>query len=184
MLELIHVAHAATEAVTEVADTGVAAKFGLNLKLLIAQLVNFSIVFFVLWRWVLKPLMASMNKRQEIIEKGLADAAASRESLARAESDYGKKMMEAKQATADILKDAEKRANEATHLAKEKAKEEIVKTVNQAKVAIQSERDQVLKEVKAASAHMIVNATEKILQEKLTDAKDKKLVERLVQEIS
>src|SRR5688572_18416447 len=58
----------------ELATGGFVGKFGLDLRLLIAQLVNFAVVLFVLSRFVFRPLLATMQKRSERIAKGLEDA--------------------------------------------------------------------------------------------------------------
>ncbi len=48
--------------------------FHLDVKLLIAQVINFAIVFLVLYYFALKPLLNVMNDRSAKIEKSLEDA--------------------------------------------------------------------------------------------------------------
>src|SRR3989338_1140626 len=47
---------------------------GIDWKLFLAQLFNFSIVLFIFWKWVVKPLGTTLTKRQERIEEGLNNA--------------------------------------------------------------------------------------------------------------
>ncbi len=47
---------------------------GINLKILIAQFINFSIFFFVLYKFAYKPMLKFLDDRKQKIEKGLNDA--------------------------------------------------------------------------------------------------------------
>ena len=50
------------------------AHLGINAKLLIAQVVNFAILLFVLKRYAYRPILKLLDERSAKIEKGLADA--------------------------------------------------------------------------------------------------------------
>ena len=56
------------------ASSSVIETLGINGKLLLAQLINFGIVVFVMWRWVYKPLMKMMDERAKEIAGGLKNA--------------------------------------------------------------------------------------------------------------
>lgn len=51
-------------------------KLGVDWRLLIAQMVNFAILFFVLRKLLYRPVLAMLAERRERIVKGLADAEA------------------------------------------------------------------------------------------------------------
>ena len=55
--------------------------FHIDWKLLIAQLINFAIVLFVLWKFAIKPLSKTMDKRTNDIEKSIDDAKKIEENL-------------------------------------------------------------------------------------------------------
>src|SRR3989338_4615733 len=79
MLDVSQIILAATEVVGEAAarseeSSSVLGTLGINWKLFLAQLFNFGIVLFVFWKWVVKPLGATLTKRQERIEAGLNNA--------------------------------------------------------------------------------------------------------------
>ena len=56
--------------------------FNLNLKSFLFQLITFALVLLVLKRWVLPPLMKTMENRRLALEQSLADAKATEEALA------------------------------------------------------------------------------------------------------
>ena len=70
--------------------------FHIDTKLLLAQAINFAIVFAVLYFFALKPLMKAMGERTEKIEKSLDDAKKVEEKLAKTEEDYSKELSNAK----------------------------------------------------------------------------------------
>src|SRR3989338_10025020 len=79
MLDVSQIILAATEVVGEAAarseeSSSVLGTLGINWKLFLAQLLNFGIVLFVFWKWVVKPLGTTLTKRQERIESGLKNA--------------------------------------------------------------------------------------------------------------
>ena len=69
--------------------------FHIDWRLLVAQIINFAIVFAVLYRFVVKPLQKVMLERTAKIEQGLKDAENARARLTNAENDYTQKIAEA-----------------------------------------------------------------------------------------
>ena len=154
--------------------------FHIDIKLLIAQAINFAIVFGVLYFFVLKPLMKVMGDRTKTIEKGLDDAKKIEKNLAKAEEDYKGKINEAKKEASGILTKAMEAAESRKKETVNKAKEEIGQVINQEKAKIQAEKGAVLKEIKKEVADLVVASLEKILKEKIDHKKDKEIIRELV----
>lgn len=154
--------------------------FHIDAKILIAQIVNFAIVFSVLYFFALKPLMKVMAERTKKIEKGLADAKEMEKKLAITEDDYAAKMKEAKSEAAAIMEkaNAQAEAKKAEMIAK--AKDEIGAIINQEKAQMQTEKAKVLKEIKAELAELVGASLEKVLEAKLDDKKDGELIKRAI----
>jgi len=47
---------------------------GLDIRILSAQLINFAVLLFVLWRFGYKPILKFLDDRKDQIEKGVDDA--------------------------------------------------------------------------------------------------------------
>ena len=60
---------------------------GIQWPKLLAQLLNFSIVMFILWRWAYKPVFAVLEGRRQKIAEGVANAEKSTAQLAKTEND-------------------------------------------------------------------------------------------------
>ncbi|MCX6761376.1 MAG: F0F1 ATP synthase subunit B [Candidatus Moranbacteria bacterium] len=154
--------------------------FHIEVNLLVAQMVNFAIVLFVLYRFAYKPVLKTLNSRTNKIEKGLADADAA-----------GKKLEEIVEKEKDVLATAKKEAQEIIKMAEEQAKANSMSIVlearNQsekllvgAKSQIEQEKNKMLVEVKGEIANLVVLATEKIIGEKLDKEKDRELIEKSI----
>ena len=69
---------AAAEAHGEAAASGITklfSDFGISGPFFLAQVINFSIVAFLLWRFAFKPVLANIETRQKTIDSGLKYAA-------------------------------------------------------------------------------------------------------------
>ncbi len=95
--------------------------FGFDPVLFGAQIVNFLIIFFILKRFLYKPVLEMLKKRKDAIKQGLQDAEAARlkledvakkekEILRSAQTESSKIIEEAKRQSTLILVEAEKNA--------------------------------------------------------------------------
>lgn len=158
-------------------------KFGIEWKLLLAQIVNFLILLFLLKKFLYKPLINLMNKRREKIMEGLDKAKKGEEEF--------KKIEEIKERElAKIQKEAEALIQKAKEIGDKKqqeilaeAEEKTKKIIEDAKGRIEIEKEKMLKEVHGEIANLVVNATEKILKEQLDEEKEKKMVSDVIGEL-
>lgn len=157
--------------------------FHINWQLLLAQVINFTIVFLVLWYFALKPLMKVMSDRTKKIEKSLDDARQIEENLKKSDEDMVVKIMEAKRAAQKILEDAARQAEKNKTETVAKAKEEVGKIVNQGKEQIAAEKEQMLKEVKSEVADLVIATTEKVLGKVMDKKLDQEIIEKTLKEI-
>ena len=62
-------------------------ELGIEWRMLLAQLINFSIVFFLLWRFAYRPVFAMLEARRLKIAEGMANAEKIKAQLAKTEID-------------------------------------------------------------------------------------------------
>jgi len=154
--------------------------FHLDIKLIIAQTVNFAIVFSVLYWFAFKPLSKAMNERAEKIAKSLADAEKVEEKLAETEAGYNREMAEAKKQANLILEKANEQADVKKSEMVARAKEEIGQIINQEKQKIQAEKAKTLKEIKKEVAELVVLSVEKILDKKIDKKEDLEIIKKIM----
>ena len=154
--------------------------FNINLKSFVFQFVTFVIVLWVFKRWILPPILRTLEQRRQTLEAGLVNAKQTEETLAKAEAKseeiLGKAraladaaLAEAKQAAGGVIADAEAAAERRAGL-----------IVKEAEAKLSQEREKLRQELRAELAELVADATEKIIQEKLDPKRDMSLIERAI----
>ena len=182
-MDFIHIARAAEEAATEAASTGVAGMFGLNFKLFLAQLINFAIVLFVLWKWVFRPVAKGLSDRTAKIEGSLAEAqriAGERETF---DSWKNAEISGVRQEAAEIITQAKAGAERARTEITQTAMEESKKILERGKSQLEEEKNKAVQEIKTEVADMVVQAAESILRKKLDGPADKSLIKEALADL-
>src|SRR3989338_2557714 len=180
-MDLSQIILAATETVAEKQD--VLGTLGINWKLMLAQFVNFGIVLFVFWKWVVKPLGTTLTKRQERIEQGLKNADQTEEEKKKFEAWKLSEMKKVRTEADHILRTTTDTANQIKQETIVDAQNQANKALAQAKASIQSEKTQAMKEARLEIATLVVAVSEKILRGKLDDKKDKELISESIRDI-
>jgi F-type H+-transporting ATPase subunit b len=85
-------------------------QFGIDWKLLLAQVVNFFILFYVLKRFAYKPVIALLNERQRKIVEGIAASDESKKKLETAEVERMHILLKAEEESVGIVSRAEQKA--------------------------------------------------------------------------
>lgn len=153
-------------------------KLGVEWKLLVAQIINFVILLFVLKKFLYTPLLKFMNTRKEKIVQGL-------EKAQKAEEVFNEIQEQKQQELAKIYKQAQEIIVKAKESASQK-QQEILKTTEEkaqkiimdAKQQIQVEKEIMIKQIRSDIAHLVTDATGKILEQEMTKEKEKKLTQK------
>lgn len=154
--------------------------FHIDLNLFIAQLINFAIVFSVLYFFAFKPLVKMMGERTEKIDKSLRDADEIEKRLSLTETEQEGIINAAKKQANLIIEEADKRGEERRAELINKAKEDIGQVINVEKEKMMREKAETLKEIKAEVSELVVLTVEKLLNEKMDSDKDQKIIKDLV----
>jgi F-type H+-transporting ATPase subunit b len=168
---------------TTSANTSPLAGLGINAPLFFSQLINFAIVAAVIWFLILKPLTKKMSERQKMIDESIDNAKKIQDNLSKSEKDYQTRIDKAKVEANKIMEKAVAEAEEAAEATKEAAKKDIEKLVNQARKNLQEEKNSIKDEIKKESANFVILALERILEEKIDSAKDKKIIENVLRDL-
>lgn len=154
--------------------------FHIDLSLLIAQLINFAIVFSVLYFFAFKPLVKVMAERSEKIAKSLQEADEIEKRLTSSLEAKEEIILAAKKQANLIIEEANQRGEANRNELVAKAKEEIGEVINNEKAKLSREKAETLKEIKGEVADLVVLTVEKLLNEKMTSAQDQELIKKLV----
>jgi F-type H+-transporting ATPase subunit b len=173
---LQHLILSVTEAAASEAKPNLLGTLGINWKLFLAQLVNFAIVLFVFWKWIVKPLGSTLTTRQEKIEAGLKHAEEQEAGRKNFETWKAEEMKKARVEAENIIKTATTAAEKMKQETIGQATAQSAKLLEQTKAELNMQKETMLKEVKSEVATLVIAASEKILKEKLSDKKDLDLI--------
>ena len=154
--------------------------FHIDWKLIIAQLVNFTIVLFVLYKFAYGPILKMMNERSDKIEKGLKDAEGAQKKLAEIAEKEKEVLVEARKQAQEIVAKAEAVAVKSKDEIIADSKAQAAKILEDAAKKIEQEKNQMLTEVKMQVAELVVAATGKIIDGKIDGEKDRELIEKAI----
>jgi F-type H+-transporting ATPase subunit b len=158
--------------------------FGISTPFLLAQILNFCVVAFILWRFAFKPVLATLDERQKKIASGLQYAdemkakleAIQQESVATAR----KSQAEATKVIDEARKSAKEFLDKQTQEAAVKASEMLVK----AQQVIELEKKKMLAEARTEIARLVVATTQKVLSKELSDSDRSRYNESAARELN
>lgn len=153
---------------------------GIQWKLFLAQLFNFGIVLFVLWKWVFTPALSALENRTKTIEQGLKDAESSSKALSSATEEKESTVLAARKEAAGLVETATAEADKIRTETLEKTKAEIAELVAAGKAKLSDEKDQIVLDARSEIADIVVGATEKVIGEKLDAKSHKGLIESAI----
>ena len=113
--------------------------FGFNPVLLIAQIINFLIVLIVLKKFMYKPVLDMLKKREIQIKKGLNDSTEAEKRLTEAEEKEKQIVQKARITAEKMISDARLEADELKEDSLGKTKQEAEKILEQARLTILQE---------------------------------------------
>ena len=115
--------------------------FHIDWKLLIAQIVNFTIVLVVLWHFAFKPLSKVMNKRTIDIEQSLKNAEEVEKKLKQAAEAKDKIVIDAKKEAQAILEKSNQDAEKIKNDKLQETRTEMEKIAAKTKAELVSEKE-------------------------------------------
>jgi F-type H+-transporting ATPase subunit b len=151
-------------------DANLITRFGIQPGYIAMQFVSFAILAFVLYRFAIKPTLATMDERNTKIEAGLKNAEATTARLAEAQAAATAQLKEAQLAANKIIDEARKTAKELAEREAAATTERVASQLAKAQQSIELEHKKMLEEARGEIARLVVATTERVLAKKLTDA--------------
>ena len=159
-------------------------QFGLYWPNLIAQIVLFFIVYFVLSRFAFKPIMAMLEERRRRIEEGQINAEKIKQQLAEAQTKYEETLAranaEAQRLIEEVKASGERLAEEKRQTALAEAEDIIRRTHD----SLSLERERTMAELKKELGRLVVETTEKVTHKILTPQDHQKINEETARQIA
>ena len=150
---------------------------------LIAQVINFLFLVFVLAKFAYKPLAKMMEDRKNKIASDLETAEKARTDAEAIQKECAEKLAAARQEAAAIIEEATKAAQAAKDKAVADTKAEQERIIADAKAAIASDKKAAMDDVRAQVVDLAMAAAGKIIGQKLGTDEDKKMAGEIVDSV-
>ena len=158
--------------------------FGVNPILLLAQVVNFLILLFILKKFLYKPILKVLEERKSRIEGSLKNAEEierrlaeteeqSEKILARALAEGQKILDQTNQAAAQIMEDANKAAEQI-----------VLKATADGKKIVELQQEILMRQVRENVGSLVTLVVEKVTGKSITLKDQKELIEKEVKNLS
>ena len=151
------------------AQPGIAETFGLETKYIIMQVISFLVVLGVLYKFGIKPVIASMEERTQKISAGLKHAEEMQQKLAAAQQESAAIVKKASQEASRIVDDARKSSKEYVEKQTQEDAAKANDILQKAQQAIELEHKKMLADARGEIARLVVVTTERVLAKKLSD---------------
>lgn len=150
--------------------------FHIDWKLVVAQFVNFAIVFFVLYWFALRPLGKLMSERSAKIEKGLDDARKNAELAEQAKKSYDEELMRARHDAQALVKSMQADISKKREELVASAEKEVQQILKEGKGKLLEEKNSMVKQAENEIASLVLLATEKVLSKQINVGLNKEIV--------
>jgi F-type H+-transporting ATPase subunit b len=157
---------------------------GIQWKILVAQTISFSIVFFVLWRFAYRPIFAVLQARREKIAEALANAEKIKQDVARTEAERQKTLADAGDRANKMIEDAREAAARVREQETQKAIASAEQIVAKAREAAAQERTQMLAQLKREVGRLVVQTTTSVTGKILTPDDQRRLAQETEKQLA
>lgn len=138
-----------------------------HLGFFIWTLLAFIVVLFLLRKFAWKPILKSLNDRENNIANSIAAAEKVKAEMAAMKSENEALLAKAREERAQMLKEARETKDRIINEAKEQAKLEANKVIAEAQAAINTQKMAALTDVKNQVGKLVIEVSEKVLRREL-----------------
>lgn len=158
--------------------------FGVDVRVIIAQALNFIVVGAILWFFAFKPVMSTLETRQHKIAEGLQFADDAKQQLAEAEMQKAEILRQANTESQQILLTARDKAKAFEEKMRAETSVQIEEMRKRAEAANEMERQKMISEVKNEIARLVVLTSARVLQTELNDDEKNRLNQAATREVA
>ena len=155
-------------------------KLGINLPLLITQLISFFILLIALYFLLYKRILKMLDDRAQRVKESLEQAENVKKQSMHAEDEVKKQLQAASQKGQELIAQATKASDEIRQGAQELAKKDAEILIEKARLAIQSEKDEAIAELRREFADVTILAAGKVIEESLDKKGHKELIDKIL----
>lgn len=150
---------------------------------LIAGLIAFAIIFFVVWKWVLPKVDEMLEARQQAITGQLTEAENAKQEAENLLDDYKAQLASARGEANRIVDDARQTADGLKSDIVSKAESEAAEIARKARDEAAAEKDRVAGQIRDEVAALSLDVAQKVVAESVDESAQRALVDRYIDEL-
>ncbi len=158
------------------------ASLGINLSTLLAQIVNFAVLFGLLYLVAYKPVMRMLDERSKRTKESMEQVEYIKEQAVRAEEEVKRQIEAASGEGREVIARAVRTGEEVRQRAQQEARQEAETLVDRARGEIQRERDDAIDGLRAEFADLTILAAEKVIDQSLDKEAHRQLIDKALDE--
>ena len=155
---------------------------GINLPVLVAQIINVDILLGLLYLVAFKPIMRMLDERSRGIKESMAQADSIKEQLAHTEEEVKKQLEAASREGQERIAQAVQIGEEVKQKAQQEARQEAGTLIARARTEIQRERDEAIDELRKEVADITILAAGKVIERSLDKKTHRELIDKVLEE--
>jgi len=158
------------------------ADLGINLPVLVAQIINVAILLGLLYLVAYKPIMRMLDERSRRIKESMKQADDIKEQAARAEEEVKKQLEAASSEGQERIAQAVQIGEDVKQKAQQEARQEAETLIARARTDIQRERDEAIDELRKEVADLTILAAGKVIDRSLDKKAHRQLIDKVLEE--
>lgn len=153
---------------------------GFDWRVALANFVNFLIVFYLLNRFVFKPMARTLGERRLHIKKGVENAQKAETALVSAREEQKKIVRQARAESNEIVSGAREKEREIVIEAEQKAVEKAQTVLEEARVSMLKEQEKMKQVLHKEAAMLVVQGVRQLLKDEVTPEKGEHIISNIV----
>jgi len=158
-------------------------KLGINGLQLIAQIVNFGIIFFILYKFTYKTILKVLGDREKRIRESIENSEKIKKELEQIEETKADELSKARKEADRVVKEAEKIGEDERKRIIEAAKEEASELVKKELKNFEEKQKTLEKEMREQTVELSITITRHLVKEFMDIKDQEKLTDRAIEQL-
>ncbi|MDH5695125.1 MAG: F0F1 ATP synthase subunit B [Dehalococcoidia bacterium] len=158
------------------------ANLGINMPTLLAQIINFIVLFGLLYLVAYKPIMRMLDERSRKIKESMEQTEYIRQQAEHAEEEAEKRIEAAGKDGQEVVARAIRTGEEFRREAEQQSRQEAESLIAKARAEIQRERDEAIDELRKEFADLTILAAEKVIDRSLDKEAHRQVIDKVLKE--
>jgi len=158
------------------------ASLGISLPTLLAQIVNFAVLFGLLYLLAYKPVMRMLDERAGKVKESMEQTEYIKEQAAHAEEEAERRIEAASKEGQEVVARSIRTGEEVRQQAQQEARQDAEVLIARARTEIQRERDDAVDELRREFADLTILAAGKVIDRSLDKEAHRQLIDKTLEE--